>query len=90
MRCSVLRLKYDLDSLIFFDLKEEKHHIKQILLVSLQEILPFQSYLLESKEPLLTLDWNETNVKLPFEGFTKAAFPKVNFQQFQLIPNYDT
>lgn len=30
-------------------------------------------------EPVLTPDWNATNIKLPFEGFTKDAYPKVTF-----------
>lgn len=37
----------------------------------------FLPNLLEMTEPLIKEDWKETNVKLPFEGFTKDAHPKV-------------
>lgn len=51
-----------------------------------QEILPFQSHLLKSAEPLLKQDWRETNIKLPFEGFTKDLYPKVIFRIFVQSP----
>ena len=29
------------------------------------------------KEPLLKDDWKQTHIELPFEGFTKDAYPNV-------------
>lgn len=42
-----------------------------------KEILLFVPNVMEMTEPLIKMDWNKTNFKLPFEGFTKHAYPKV-------------
>lgn len=34
--------------------------------------------LLTDTEPLLGMDWKETNIRLRYEGFSKEANPKVN------------
>lgn len=45
--------------------------------VSFQEIITFLPKLVKSTEPVIKEDWRETNIVLPFEGFTKAAYPNV-------------
>lgn len=46
-------------------------------------MITFNPELLQSTEPLIKANWQETDFKLPFEGFTKEAFPQVTFQQLQ-------
>lgn len=51
-----------------------------------QEAIQFRPRLLELTEPLLKVDPNETNVLLPFKGFTKKDYPQVSNHVCHLIP----
>lgn len=44
----------------------------------LQEMVYFMPNLLKNTEPLLKMNWNETSVHFPFDGFTKEKFPDVS------------
>lgn len=72
MQCSALHLRYIVAFTIEFVAIFNK------IFSFPQEYVAFNPDLLDKTEPLIKEDWKETDFLLPFEGFTKDAYPKVN------------
>lgn len=52
----------------------------------IQEAIQYRPNITDDPEPRITNDWKETNFTLPFDGFTKAAHPKViQFYDFYVL-----
>lgn len=49
------------------------------LIFGSQEVIAYITKLIEYTEPLITADWQQTNLPFPFDGFTKEAHPEVKF-----------
>lgn len=50
-----------------------------IFVFSIQEMVYFHENLSTITESLLGINWRDTKLELPFEGFTKQAHPEVIF-----------
>lgn len=50
----------------------------------LQEYITFNNDLAKSTEPLLSGDWKDSKLLLPFYGFTKEAYPEVSSTRFTI------